>query len=35
MHIKGAVVQRVESLKFLGLHITNTLSWSENTASVR
>ena len=36
MHIKGAVVQRVESVKFLGLHISNTLSWSENiTATVK
>ena len=33
LHIKGAVVQRVESVKFLGLHITNTLSWSGNTTA--
>ena len=36
LHIEGAVVQRVESVKFLGLHITNTFSWSENiTATVK
>ena len=27
------MVQRFESVKFLGLHITNTLSWSENTTA--
>lgn len=31
LEIKGAVVERVHNFKFLGLHITNTLSWSENT----
>lgn len=29
--IKGAVVERVDSFSFLGLHVTNDLSWSENT----
>lgn len=29
--IKGAVVERVDSFSFLGLHVTNNLSWSENT----
>ena len=28
ININGAVVERVESFKFLGAHITNELSWS-------
>jgi hypothetical protein len=31
---KGAVVERVESFKFLGVHITNKLSWSKHTKTV-
>jgi hypothetical protein len=30
----GAVVERVESFKFLGVHITNELSWSNHTKTV-
>jgi hypothetical protein len=30
-HIDGAVVERVESLKFLGVHINKELSWSTHT----
>ena len=30
----GAVVERVESFKFLGVHITNKLSWSKHTKTV-
>jgi hypothetical protein len=30
----GAVVEQVESFKFLGVHITNELSWSKHTKTV-
>ena len=30
----GAVVEQVESFKFLGVHITNKLSWSKHTKTV-
>jgi hypothetical protein len=33
INIDGAVVEQVESFKFLGVHITNELSWS-NTKTV-
>ena len=33
-NIDGAVVERVESFKFLGVHITNKLSWSKHTKTV-
>ena len=32
--IDRAVVEQVESFKFLGLHITNKLEWSKNTKTV-
>ena len=32
--IDGAVVEQVESFKFLGVHITNKLSWSKYTKTV-
>ena len=32
--IDGAVVEQVESFKFLGLHITNKLTWSKHTKTV-
>ena len=32
--INGAAVERVSSTKFLGVHITEDLSWSTNTASL-
>jgi hypothetical protein len=32
--IDGDVVEQVESFKFLGVHITNKLSWSKNTKTV-
>ena len=32
--IDGAVVEQVESFKFLGVHITNKLSWSKHTNTV-
>ena len=32
--IDGAVVDQVESVKFLGVHITNKLSWSKHTKTV-
>jgi hypothetical protein len=35
IHIDGTVVERVESFKFLGIHITDILNWSTNTDSIR
>ena len=32
--IDGAVVEQVESFKFLGIHITNELDWSKHTKTV-
>ena len=32
--IEGAVVEQVESFKFLGVHITNKLEWSKHTKTV-
>ena len=32
--IDGAVVEQVESFKFLGVHITNKLTWSKHTMTV-
>jgi hypothetical protein len=32
--IDGAVVEPVDSFKFLGVHITNKLSWSKHTKTV-
>ena len=32
--IGGAVVEQVESFKFLGVHITNKLEWSKHTKTV-
>jgi hypothetical protein len=32
--INGAVVEHVESLKFLGVHITNKLTWSIHTNTI-
>ena len=32
--IDGAVVEQVESFKFLGVHITNKLIWSKHTKAV-
>ena len=32
--INGAVVEQVESFKFLGVHITNKLSWPKHTKTV-
>ena len=32
--IDGAVVEKVESFKFLGVHITNKLTWSMHTKTV-
>jgi hypothetical protein len=34
IHIDGAVVEQLESFKFLGVHITNKLSWSKHTSTV-
>ena len=34
IHIDGAVVEWVECLKFLCVHITNKLSWSKHTKKV-
>jgi hypothetical protein len=32
--IDGAVVEQVDSFKFLGVHITNKLTWSKHTKTV-
>ena len=32
--INRTVVEQVESFKFLGVHITNKLSWSKHTKTV-
>ena len=32
--IDGAVVEQVENFKFIGVHITNELSWSKHTKTV-
>ena len=34
IYIDGAEVERVESFKFLGVHITNKLSWSKHIKTV-
>ena len=34
LHISGAEVERVSSFKFLGVHITENLSWSLNSSSL-
>ena len=34
IHIEGAVVERAKSFKFLGVHITKELSWSNHTNTV-
>jgi hypothetical protein len=34
IHIKGTAVEKVESFKFLGVHITDKLKWSTHTDSV-
>ncbi|KAM9411693.1 uncharacterized protein ACWYII_026277 [Salvelinus alpinus] len=34
IHIDGTVVERVESFKFLSVHITDKLNWSNHTDSV-
>ena len=32
--IDGAAMEQVESFKFLGVHITNKLTWSKHTKTV-
>ena len=34
IHIDRAVVERVKSFKFLGVHITDNLKWSLHTGSM-
>ena len=34
IHIDGTVAEKVESLNFLGIHITDKLKWSTHTDSV-
>jgi hypothetical protein len=33
IHIDRAIVERVESFKFLGVHITKDLTWSKHTCT--
>ena len=35
IHINGTAVERVTSFKFLGVHITENLSWTTNTTLVK
>ena len=34
IYINGTVVEKVESFKFLGVHINDKLKWSTHTDSV-
>ena len=34
IHIDGTAVEKVESFKFLGVHVTDKLKWSTHTDSV-
>jgi hypothetical protein len=34
INIDGSEVERVESFKFLGVHVTNKLTWSKHTMTV-
>ena len=34
IHIDGTVVERVVSMKFLSIHITDKLNWSTHTDSI-
>jgi hypothetical protein len=34
INIDGAIAERVKSFKFLGVHITNELSWAKHTKTV-
>ena len=34
IHIEGTAVEKVESFKFLGVHITDKLKWSTHTDNV-
>ncbi|KAI3352584.1 hypothetical protein L3Q82_005516 [Scortum barcoo] len=34
IHINGMAVERVSSFKFLGIHISENLSWTANTSSL-
>ena len=34
LHINGKAVEVVSSIKYLGVHLSNTLSWCENTMSL-
>ena len=34
IHINGTTVEKVESFKFLGVHITDKLKWSTHTDSL-
>ena len=34
IHIDGTAVEKVESFKFLGVHITDKLKWSTHTETV-
>ena len=34
LHINGTVVKVVSSIKYLGVHLSNTLTWHENTMSL-
>ena len=34
IHINGETVERVSSFKFLGIHISENLSWTINTTAI-
>lgn len=34
LHVNGTAVKMVNSVKFLGVHISDDLSWNQNTTTI-